>query len=106
MEKSNDMKEMILKEIQSIPSLEERVIFKNLMEEVFLELYETNEQMYAELEKRVQDELAYDVNRYRIRTGVIEKQFFDASHHLMFPMEELDVQKKSYSVSDIIQTLE
>ncbi len=41
---------MILKEIQSIPSLEERVIFKNLMEEVFLELYETNEQMYAELE--------------------------------------------------------
>ena len=50
MEKSNDMKEMILKEIQSIPSLEERVIFKNLMEEVFLELYETNEQMYAELE--------------------------------------------------------
>ena len=42
MEKSNDMKEMILKEIQSIPSLEERVIFKNLMEEVFLELYETN----------------------------------------------------------------
>lgn len=106
MGKSNDMKEMILKEIQSIPSLEERVIFKNLMEEVFLELYETNEQMYAELKKRVQDELAYDVNRYRIRTGVIEKQFFDASHHLMFPMEESDVQKKSYSVSDIIQTLE
>ena len=93
MEKSNDMKEMILKEIQSIPSIEERVIFKNLMEEVFLELYETNEQMYGELEKRVQDELAYDVNRYRIRTGVIEKQFFDASHHLMFPMEESDVQK-------------
>ena len=106
MEKSNDMKEMILKEIQSIPSLEERVIFKNLMEEVFLELYETNEQMYGELEKRVQDELAYDVNRYRIRTGVIEKQFFDASHHLMFSMEESDVQGKSYDVINIIQALE
>ena len=100
------MKEMILKEIQSIPAIEERILFKNLMEEVFLELYEKNEQMYEELEKRVQDELAYDVNRYRIRTGVIEKQFFDVSHHLMFPMEGSDVQKKSYNATDIAQALE
>lgn len=106
MEKSDHIKELILKEIQSIPSIEERVVFKNLMEEVFLELYETNKQMYEELEKRVQDELAYDVNRYRIRTGVIEKQFFDVSHHLMFPMEEADVQKKSYDITDITQSLE
>jgi len=62
--------------------------------------------MYEELEKRVQDELAYDVNRYRIRTGVIEKQFFDVSHHLMFPMEGSDVQKKSYNATDIAQALE
>ena len=40
------MKEMILKEIQSIPAIEERILFKNLMEEVFLELYEKNEQKY------------------------------------------------------------
>ena len=106
MKKSNSMKEMILKEIQSIPAIEERILFKNLMEEVFLELYEKNEQMYEELEKRVQDELAYDVNRYRIRTGVIEKQFFDVSHHLMFPMEGSDVQKKSYNATDIAQALE
>ena len=36
------MKEIIQKEIQSISSLEERVIFKNLMEGVFLSLYDTN----------------------------------------------------------------
>ena len=82
------MKEMIHKEIQSIAGLEERVVFKELMEGVFLSLYETNLNMYEELERRVREELDYDKNRYRIKTGIIEREFFDASHHLLFPMEE------------------
>ena len=40
------MKEMIHKEIQSIAGLEERVVFKELMEGVFKYLYETNMKMY------------------------------------------------------------
>lgn len=64
MNQKEDMREMIRREIQSIRVIEERVAFKNLMEGVFLALYDTNEQMYSDLEKRVQDELAYDVNRY------------------------------------------
>ena len=73
MNQLEDMNEMIRREIQSISALEERVAFKRLMEGVFLALYETNQQMYSDLEKRVQDELAYDVNRYLIKTGVVEK---------------------------------
>ena len=74
MNQKEDMREMIRREIQSISAIEERVAFKNLMEEVFLALYDTNEQMYSDLEKRVQDELAYDVNRYLIKTGVIDRK--------------------------------
>ena len=80
------MKEMIQQEIQSITSLKERVIFKELMEGVFLALYETNQKMYAELEHRVREELDYDKNRYQIKTGIIEREYFDESHHLLFPM--------------------
>lgn len=82
MNQKEDMREMIRREIQSIRVIEERVAFKNLMEGVFLALYDTNEQMYSDLEKRVQDELAYDVNRYLIKTGVIERQYFDASQRV------------------------
>lgn len=39
MDHMEDMRELIRQEIQSISSLEERVAFKNLMEQVFLELY-------------------------------------------------------------------
>ena len=44
------MKEMIRREIQSISTLEERVAFKDLMEGVFISLYETNLSMYRKLE--------------------------------------------------------
>ena len=49
----DEMKEIIQKEIQSIDSLKERVAFKELMEGVFLSLYETNLQMYEGLERRI-----------------------------------------------------
>lgn len=106
MNQKEDMREMIRREIQSISVIEERVAFKNLMERVFLALYDTNEQMYSDLEKRVRDELAYDVNRYLIKTGVIERQYFDASHHLMSPMDDSDLDKKSYSLADIADVIE
>lgn len=95
------MREMIQKEIQSISGLEERVAFKELMESVFLSLYETNLTMYEDLERRVKEELDYDKNRYCVKTGIIEKEFFDASHHLLFPMEENDLAGNLYSMKEI-----
>lgn len=106
MNRTEEMKELIRREIQSIGSLEERVAFKGLMEQVFLSLYETNEQMYEGLEKRVEDELAYDVNRYLVKTGIIEQKYFDASHHLMAPMEESDLKEISFTVKDVMDALE
>ena len=73
MQSTEAMKKMIQREIQSISSLEERVVFKDLMEGVFLSLYEANESMYRQLEGRIMDELAYDINRYLIRTGIVER---------------------------------
>ena len=90
------MKEIIQKEIQSISSLEERVIFKNLMEGVFLSLYDTNREMYEGLERRIKEELDYDKNRYYVKTGIVEREFFDASHHLLSPMDESDLAEKLY----------
>ena len=99
------MKEIIQKEIQSISSLEERVAFKELMEGVFLSLYETNLRMYEDLERRVKEDLEYDKNRYYIKTGIIEKEFFDASHHLLFPREETDLAGNLYSMKEIRQAV-
>lgn len=101
MSQTEDMKEMIRRELQSISALEERVVFKELMEGIFLSLYEKNEEMYRKLEKRVMDDLAYNINQYRIRTGLIEKAYIDQSHHLMTAMCKEDTRTKAYTVADL-----
>lgn len=100
------MREMIREEIRSISSLQERVIFKELMEGVFLSLYETNERMYQDLEHRIMDELAYDINRYRIRTGVVERAYLDQSHHIMSAMQEEDLVCTAHSAKEIREHIE
>lgn len=105
MDRVEEMKAMIREEIQSIGNLEERIIFKNLMENVFLALYETNEQMYQDLEQRVMNDLAYDINRFLIRTGVIEKAYLDKSHHLMVAMCEEDIITPIHKAEDIRKQL-
>lgn len=100
------MKELIQREIQSIPNLQERVAFKEMMEGVFLALYEKNKEMYQHLEKRVMDELAYDINRYRIRTGIVEKQYLDLSHHMMTPVCLEDAGHVQYKINDIRKGLQ
>ena len=84
------MKKQIIEAINQISNLEERIIFKDIMNSVFIPLYETNEEMYKQLEKRVFEEIKYEANQYGIITGLVERRFFDASHHLFSAMLESD----------------
>ncbi len=99
------MKKIIQQEIQSIDSLQERVAFKELMEGVFLSLYETNLQMYERLEQRVKEELDYNKDHYHIRMGIIERKYFDESHHLFSPMEESDLTETNYDMKEILRAV-
>lgn len=100
-----DMEEIIKREISQIHSLEERVVFKDVVEQVFLSLYETNREMYQELEKRVMNDLAFDIGRYRIVTGVVEREYVDQSHHLLAPMREEDLEKRQCSVQEGLEKI-
>lgn len=106
MDRSEDIKEMIQREIRSIPALDERVAFKDMMEGVFLSLYEKNKEMYQVLEKRVMDDLAYDINRYSICTGLVEKEYLDASHHMLTAVCGEDLHQAVHSVAELREELE
>lgn len=102
----DDMKAMIRKEIHSIGKLEDRIVFKELMERVFLPLYETNTRMYHSLENRVMDDLAYDINRYSIRTGIIEREFLDPSNQMLNAVcPEDEVPQETYTIETIRENL-
>lgn len=101
MDRNEEMKEMIRKEIQSISVLEERIAFKDMMEGVFLNLYEKNEEIYRALERRVMDDLAYDINRYRICTGLVKKDYLDVTHHYLTAVCEGDIGTRDHVVSEV-----
>ncbi len=101
MEATVRIEEMIKKEINRIGDLQERVVFKDMVENVFLSLYEANGQMYRELESRIMDDLAFDINRYRVCTGIVEREYLDRSHHLLSPMREEDTRERVYDMAEI-----
>jgi len=106
MGQTEDMKELIRREIQSIPNLAERVAYKDIMEGVFLALYEKNEEMYRNLETRVMDDLAYDINRYRICAGLVEKDCLDVSHHMLTAVCEEDLCPAVHSIAEVREEIE
>lgn len=105
MERTEQMKTMIRNEIHSIENLKERVAFKEMMEGVFLTLYEANELMYKQLESRVVNELTYDINRYQIKTGLIEHQYLDQSHHLMSAICEDDLEQPQFNAGALREAI-
>lgn len=100
-----DMEEMIKQEISRIDGLKERVVFKDIIERLFLSLYETNREMYRELESRIMDDLAFDLNRYRITMGIVEKEYLDPSHHLLSPIREEDMAEPAYELPEMMRQL-
>lgn len=101
----SDMEEMIKEEISRIGNLKERVVFKDIIERLFLSLYETNREMYRELESRIMDDLAFDLNRYRITVGLVEKEYLDPSHHLLLPIREEDMTEPVYEITEMMRQL-
>lgn len=100
-----DMEEMIKQEISRIDGLQERIVFKDIIERLFLSLYETNQEMYRELESRIMDDLAFDLNRYRITVGIVEKAYLDPSHHLLSPIREEDMAAREYEMPEMMRQL-
>ena len=101
----SDMEEMIKEEISRINGLQERVVFKDIIERLFLSLYETNQEMYRELESRIMDDLVFDLNRYRITVGIVEKEYLDPSHHLLSPIRDEDMTLPEYETTEMMRQL-
>ena len=101
----SDMEEMIKEEISRINGLQERVVFKDIIERLFLSLYETNQEMYRELESRIMDDLVFDLNRYRITVGIVEKEYLDPSHHLLSPIRDEDMALPEYEITEMMRQL-
>lgn len=99
------MKELIREQLNQINRLEDKVLLKDILNGVFLSLYEENTAMYGELEKRVFEELEYQQGNYSIKTNIIKKEDYDPTHHMFSPILMEDVDTMQYDLAEIQQNL-
>ncbi|GHU60242.1 hypothetical protein FACS1894171_0910 [Clostridia bacterium] len=74
------MREFIAKRLAEMKNPEERVLLRELMENIFLPMYDETERKYAALERRVHDELPLVHDAYTVYSTVLPRT--DARGHL------------------------
>ncbi|MHC1748116.1 MAG: hypothetical protein AB9856_06985 [Cellulosilyticaceae bacterium] len=99
------MKELIYEKIAAVENLKERALLKELMNGVFMALYEHNETMYNQLERRVFDEIPYEQQSYSLYTSLVSKEDYDPLHAFLHPMLPQDVLEESYDLQAILTNI-
>ena len=93
-----DMEDFIRQKIAGMKSLEQKKILGELMNEVFLPLYEQSESNYRALQNRVHDELPMQSEKYTVHTTVFRRNKLDSTHSFLRPMIDGDLKPFAPSI--------
>ncbi|MBU2703393.1 hypothetical protein Ga0466249_004538 [Sporomusaceae bacterium BoRhaA] len=95
------MKDQIAAKLKGISNLEDRLILKSVLNEVFLQLYDHSSTMYGQLEERVFAEMEAVPHCYDIYTTAVLRRNFDPVHDFLRPMQSEDLAEKQYNLASI-----
>lgn len=99
------MRDQIAAKLKNISNLEDRLILKNVLNEVLLQLYDHSSTMYNQLEQRVFAEMEEVPASYDIYATAVFRQNFDPVHYFLRPMQKADLQDEPYHLTDIKEAL-
>lgn len=97
------MKEEIYEKLNNMSNLEDRIILKSILNNVFLNLYEHSEEMYKKLEEKVFNEGEYSKFSYDIFATISRKKDVDPAHYFLYPMDFNDVEENKFNFKKIIR---
>lgn len=101
-----DMEAYIRKRMMEISSLEDRVLYKEIVGKLLLELYEYNRTSYRELEERILSESKSEQSDYAVYLTMTDLKHYDATDTFMYPMQEEDIRKTEISYQDVQSAME
>lgn len=100
-----DMKEYIRKRMLEIEQFEDRNLFKNVVGDLLVQVYEYNKSLYTELEDKILNESSAVQNRYTIYVSMTDRQHYDATDSFLQPMLMRDTTKYEISLQDAAKEL-
>jgi hypothetical protein len=99
------MREYITKRLDEIRSPEDKAYLREVLSEVFLPLYEDSERKFAELERRIRDELPLTYDAYTIYSTVFPRARADGSHEYLCPVCPEDANEPGHTGAALIDAL-
>lgn len=99
------MKDLLNKRINNIQSLEDRKVFRDIINHVFMDLADYQERQIESLKNSIFDEMSVSDKRPVIYGTMIKKYEYDESDDFMFPMSIKDVEPYELSAGEINQSI-
>ncbi|WP_315069742.1 normocyte-binding protein [uncultured Clostridium sp.] len=95
----------IYEKLSEIKDLNDRILLKKIMNNVFEALEEYSKNKLNELEERVFNELQYVKEKYNIYSSIIKRDKLDLTDEFMFPILPEDTEESIYNTKEILDSL-
>lgn len=100
-----DMEKYIKKRMLEITSLEDRRLYKEIVEKLLLDIYKYNKKSFDDLEQRILNEHKSQQNDFAVYLTLTDRKHYDATDTFMYPMIEDDVKEREYHSKEILDGL-
>lgn len=100
------MDNRIYEKLNEIKDLNDRVLLKKIISNVFEALEDHSNNKLEEIEKRVFSELHYIKEKYNIYSTIVKRDRIDITDEFLFPILLEDTEEKIYDTKEILKALE
>lgn len=100
-----DMKEYVRKRMMEIANLQDRQLYKEVVGELLVNIYEYNQDAYQNLERRILNESTPSQSDYAIYVSLTDLDHYDATDSFLGPMMERDTIKTVIAFDEIVKAL-
>lgn len=104
-EKNFDINDYIAKRTLEIKNLEDRSIYKEITQNMLVDLYRYHETSYENLCNEIMNEIDPIENENPIYLGITRYSDYDETDEFLYPMIETDFYEKKISIADIENSL-
>ncbi|WP_334075098.1 normocyte-binding protein [Paenibacillus sp. A14] len=99
------MKDIVLDRLNKMEDLQQRRVLRSLMNSVFLNLVEYQEELNRQLERRVFEEVEDHESKHDVYVSMCRREEWDPLHEYLFPVLPQDTEPRRIDLKDVVAAL-
>lgn len=100
-----DMREYVTQQLNNMDSVQEKDMLRDILEQIFIPLYNHTEEQYDKLETRIKDEMPLITSSYVVWNTLMNRSNAKGGCPYMFPMLNKDLQMPEIEVGELLDKL-